>query len=622
MSNAVPKPDPDDWESLIDRVLPADGSAARRWSEPEELFSAPVSEPPARETPTAEPERSRAYVALAMFAAVLALGLGIWATAPRLAMTPDSLQYLSAAQNIAAGRGTVTSVTALETPTAFEPFSAWPPLYPLLLAAGVWQNSHATVSSAPLPWARGINLLAALLTFLPLAFLARWLLGTRWAVGVLLFYATFRPALEAVSFVWSEALFTLLVMGSLALLVRGIELHWRRPGERTNESSKQAGESLSDPSLLYFLAAGCLAGLAGLTRYVGIALVAAGGAAIVMRHEHERPRRVLARLGAFALPAALPLFLWCLRNQFVTGYFFGEARATSTAPPQTILLDTIRTLAHDWFLPPAFASGSLQLGFEVLAGAATVFLIFTLAYRFGPQMMETERQRFSTGIVLVTWVLLYLVLVLGSALRVQTDPINTRLLLPAYPALALVIAVLLRGAADGAPRAVKAGVLASAMLFLVMNMSAGVRYAGAERESQSLTKPYWRSVLWGDPKWSENAETAALGLLPPDALVLTNVWERVSLHTNRPVKPLPGKKERGFPGNVLSHEGAYVLVDPSVRAERIGQPELESIGPLPPGILLLEDFEGGSRLYYVRGSLNEPLQLPLLPGTDPSSHVH
>ena len=65
--------------------------------------------------------------ALAVLGAVLVLAREI-RYGP--ALFPDSLSYLSAAQNLAAGEGLLT--------VRGFPFIDWPPLYPLLLAAAGW----------------------------------------------------------------------------------------------------------------------------------------------------------------------------------------------------------------------------------------------------------------------------------------------------------------------------------------------------------------------------------------------------------------------------------------------------------------------------------------------------
>ena len=71
-----------------------------------------------------------------LFGAVF-FALGLWSTNTGPALTPDSVQYLSAAQNIASGNGMATSQIPLEITPSRVPFAAWPPLYPILLSLGV-----------------------------------------------------------------------------------------------------------------------------------------------------------------------------------------------------------------------------------------------------------------------------------------------------------------------------------------------------------------------------------------------------------------------------------------------------------------------------------------------------
>lgn len=635
MSNPVRKPDPEEWESLVDSFLT--NIARERAAEsarPADAGNFDLEPPRSRgssESSFASPNRGFARwvhsLGVPALGAAVAILIGTWASAPRPALTPDSLQYLSAAQNMAAGHGVVTSVTELDVPNAREPLSIWPPLYPFLLSVGTQFMGHgqATVGEvaahpgppAPIEWARWFNLACLALTFFPLAALARLLVGPGWALGVVAFYAIFRPPVLAASFVWSETLFTLLTVTSLALLVRGL----RRNGEaldlaeqiadddddfRSFEPERLHPKSKETPEILYYVAAGFMAGLATLTRYAGFAVLAAGFVAIVMRTETTRARPVLRRLIAFTLPGLLPVLAWTVRNAIVAGAPFGAGRGGANFGPETAILDLLRTLLHDLVLPRAFLDGQVQRIAEIGGAAMFVFLLFALVQRFGPQAVEENRARHSAVVSVMAFVVVYGILMFVTSLQVDTDHINTRLLSPAYPALAVLAALALRSASLGHDRRWMALVLVAVVYFGAFHGAATLRYATAARETNDLTKPYWRSVVWGDPAWRDRPEMTALAALPADAVILSNVWERVAIATNRPVKPLPRKGERGWAASILRASGAYVLVDHTTRGDFVGQAELDQIGVLPPGIVPLVEMDGVT-LYKVRTRFDEPM---------------
>ncbi len=576
MSSPETRPEAADWDDLVDRLLPE--------TRPRERLRATPPLPPDPRTPT---QRQRAWVAARapfaatlVFSMLLALLLGWVATAPSPAVSPDSIQYLSAAQNLASGRGAVTTITSLELPQNSVPFTTWPPLFPLLLSWGVEEGR------APIAWARTLQLLILVLSFLPLAILSWWVAGPRWAWLVLAIAACSRPWLQLSSFVWSESLFLGLTLVALVCLVRGVA------APRTEREARS--------TLAWLFAAGLFVSLATLTRYLGIAWIAVGVAVIVARCDDVRPRRAVAWLAAFILPASLPILAWCARNAYLTGAPFGEERSGPQPSLPQVLLDTLRTLTHDLVLPPFLPEGALLLGFHVAGIVAVGFLALCLVHRFGPQMMESgPPQRMVAGTALALTAIVYLLAVVGSSFRFAVDPINTRLLAPLYPAVWILAVMCLRGIWSTSGPKLRAGVALSAGFLIAMSAAAGVRYATAPRETRDLTQPYWRTVLWSQPSETDRSELETLRGLPEDALVVSNVWERVALNTGLAVKPLPGDEARDWPGSLLQHENAYVLVDLEARPERKGASDLEAIGQLPPGIVPVAQWKN-ARLYKVR----------------------
>ncbi len=544
--------------------------------------------------------------------------LGLWCTNTGPALTPDSVQYLSAAQNIAAGHGVVTSMTPLEITPPRVPFAAWPPLYPLLLSAGSLLSGQAGgLPSAPIEWARVMNLLAAALAVFPLAALTRWSAGSIWVAPVLIFYAVFLPIHVAASFIWSESLFNLLLLISLACLVRGLIESRRRWQELVRISElcphgdmhtwppASPSKVRRDPAWTWFLAAGLAASLATLTRYLGLSILLAGSVALIIRSETCSMRKIAGRLALFILPGGLPIGLWVLRNRVQTGYFFGELRPESHLGLEGVLHGTLRALAVDWAAPSAFAEPVLVVAGAIAGMIGFTWLLGTAVRRFGPGTTETHDWRLTTVTVLMCFVTCYLGSIVLSAVRVVYDSMNSRLLMSAYPAMLVLLAVAVKGAYEhpSTGRGVRVSLWAAGLVLVLLNLGATVRYAAGPRESREMSWPYWRSVVWGNPAWADEAGFRAVGALPEGTVVLSNIWEAVTLHTGRPSKPLPPVRDNGFPGNVLLYEGAYILVDQHERHDVVGVAEIESIGTTPPGIVPVGEW-GAMRLYRIRHEID------------------
>lgn len=564
-------------------------------------------------------ERLRILLAAPVLFGTLFLALGLWSTSTGPALTPDSVQYLSAAQNISAGYGAATSMTPLEITPPRVPFASWPPLYPLLLSLGsVIRGSDGTLPVAPIGWARILNLLAAALAVFPLAVLTRWSAGSRWVPPVLAFYAVFLPAHVTASYVWSESLFNLLLLISLACLVRGLtesRRHWQQLVRSSEACGFQAGTAAwplaspskvrRDPAWIWFLAAGLTASLTVMTRYLGISLLMAGGVALIVRSETCSMRKILGRLSLFLLPGGIPITAWILRNRLQTGHFFGEVRPESPLGLEEVLHGTLRTLAVDWAAPPAFGSSVAAVAGVIAGLIGFTWLVGTAVRSFGPETTESHDWRLTTVTILMCFIACYLGLIVFTAVRIVYDPMNTRLLVSAYPAMMVLLAVAVRGAYvhPSTGRAMRASIWAAALILFSLNLAATVRYAAGPRESREMSWPYWRSVVWGNPAWAGEAGIRALRRLPEDTVVLSNVWEVVTLHTGLPSKPLPPVWDTGFPGNILLYQGGYILIDLRERHDVVGAGEIESIGTIPPGVVLAGDW-GGMRLYRIRHELD------------------
>lgn len=273
-------------------------------------------------------------------AGILAISAILWATGPYgPGLTHDSAHYLAAARNLAAGRGMRGFDDA--------PYSGYAPLFPLLLAL------PGTMGLDPAQTARFLNafafgatvflfglLLAAETRFRPLA-----VIGSLAALTSL-------PLLKTSATAWSEPLFTLLVLGLVASLVR-----WLRTAR-----------------LNWFVLA-CLCGAAGvLQRYAGVFIVGAAAIALLVLSRLRFGRRLLFAL-LLAAASALPLLFWILYRHLQGVNALGRHSA-----PYLNFLTALQTAAETilvWFLPRSFLPASrwvLLVGLLAL-GLALAFLL-------------------------------------------------------------------------------------------------------------------------------------------------------------------------------------------------------------------------------------------------------
>ena len=172
--------------------------------------------------------------------AALALAGYLYATGTGLAGTFDSYHYLYAAH-------TLRQKGQLLMPGG-GPFQAWPPLFPLVLAA--------LGGPGPVRWLNGLALLGTLAAWSAVGY--RLLPGRR-ALALPLLLALGAPALVVSKFVWSEPLFNLLWAGYFLVL-----LTWLRRGGRW-----------------WGLLATALGGLLPVQRLAGLFLLAGVGAGLL-----------------------------------------------------------------------------------------------------------------------------------------------------------------------------------------------------------------------------------------------------------------------------------------------------------------------------------------------------
>jgi hypothetical protein len=236
------------------------------------------------------------------FAAAAQFILWTLAVPPRLGN--DSYQYLSVAENVAAGRGPQTSLVHFDVERAHAtipaPLTTFPPGFPIVAGA------LCRLGVAPTTAARAVSLVAMSLVVAMLALCCNALeLGAWVARGTILLFAVNAYVLWFAGTVSSEPLFTLLFVASVLCTL--------------------AAESALDDrrTASFAAAAGVLAGLSYWVRYAGLFVIAGLGVALGTLFLVRRSRRSLLTLLETMSAALVPVAVGFARNLHLTGSWQG-----------------------------------------------------------------------------------------------------------------------------------------------------------------------------------------------------------------------------------------------------------------------------------------------------------
>lgn len=386
--------------------------------------------------------------------AVLAVLGALVATYAHPVRTPDSVTYEAGAANLADGEG-YTDVDG-------RPVTLFAPGLPLVLAPA---------EAVGIEGARAARLLNAFLygALVVLGWrLARRHLASRWlAVGVAGALAVSPAVLMISTRVWSEPLFLVLTVAALAAL------EWA------------AASRVVDRGALAL--AGALTGMAALTRYQGVVLIAAGALALAVTARHRGRRDAAVRVGLFTAVAVIAPMLWAARNLSLgTGPFGPRGEAIDRLPDTWSRFTRVLT---EWLVPsdvvgpeppPARLLALVGLA-GLLAGAALVHRSARTPRRSIAQPPPGAPAWSLTPLVCQVGVASSWMVTAGAV--TPLNPLDTRLLILVYPSLVLLVAwsaeTLVRAAPFGRPR--RFAIVASGALALLWVAASGVRWASEVR---------------------------------------------------------------------------------------------------------------------------------------------
>ena len=398
---------------------------------------------------------------------VLIAGLGtaniLVRTAPYGAeIDTDATALLSTALNFLAGEGW-RDFTG-------EPLTLCPPLLPLLLAAGGW------VGIEPLIAGRWINAAPFGLTILAAGCWLRSNLRSRWLVLA----ATAITAASLPLNYWAPRLRTdpLLVLLALLALI-------------------QLAAFLNRRTTAPLWWAAVFTALAAITRYPGVALIAAGVLILL-------PLARLKQTLVFGAISSVPLLAVLAHNWAITGDLAQAAgdRTGYLSPSGQSLFDGLRQIVdvfHEWTVLPNAPAGLTYLLWLAVAATVLASTVVVLRALRSDQKDMPAYFRLGPALPFGGFVLTYLVFMVVVVPLTVEQVINTRYLLPIYVPLLLMAVFLLDRFLSIAANWIGAIRYGLAALVLLATLA----YVGfSTQENLRLTAKVW--VVGHEQDWMHN----------------------------------------------------------------------------------------------------------------------
>jgi hypothetical protein len=305
-----------------------------------------------------------------------------------IGVSPDSVVYISTAGNIH-DHGQINDFTNM-------PVMDFPAFYPLFLSSLLFLTGKSVVSFGPV-----LNgLLFALLIWLCGWMMERWPRPSRYYKWAILVFIVLSPCLlEVYSMIWSETIFILLSI----LFMIGCHRYFRTH------------------TLGSLLLIGVIAGLACVTRYAGVSIVALGGLLMLCDGRLRWGGKKLAHMALYGLVSISFLALNLYRNYRLTETLTGyrEKGVTSLAGN----LYDFGSVFCDWL--PFFN--------ERYAAAKVVALIFLLLIT-GIFVFRLARRAgfFSYDTIAVSYFVVYAFFILFTATVSRFQQLDSRLLSPLF----------------------------------------------------------------------------------------------------------------------------------------------------------------------------------------------
>jgi hypothetical protein len=478
-----------------------------------------------------------------------------------IGLSPDSATYIAGARSLPQGHGISFPLGG----GRWQPITSWAPFYSIVLAVPAMAGLD--------PWiaARWFN--AALLgaNAILIALLMRRMLGGGQVLPILaaILFLVSSESLAAHGWAWSDPLFVFL--GFLGLLLLDSYL---QDGRRAN-----------------LIAAGVLVGLCAYTRYIGMAFIIVGLAALALGA--SRSAALKARgfdLAVFATLGCLPAAAWSLRNLGLVGSLGGDIVRTRGIPAGDWLA-VYRAISH-WFIPgrvPEPARDGLMLGLLGVFAMLSVLAVGGNGRRSAPGSLRLAR-------MILLFVFVYAAVLIGSRLSLRAFNFrDVRYYLPVYMSLSLLwlfdlswlhakLTASFSRVKDA--RRTRIGTLTMravwAGAFVAIVSLHAVEAAKWARES------YSEGLGYANVSWHHSGILEYIRGVPDETPIVSNAFDAIYVLTGRETYPFPrGSGEAAIPTGLtraeewrqtidLMEEGGALLADfrDATRRGQVGAAEI------------------------------------------------
>jgi 4-amino-4-deoxy-L-arabinose transferase-like glycosyltransferase len=430
---------------------------------------------------------------------LLGVFLVLRSTPEGLGLSDDSIAYIAGARSMLAGHGYVEAWLVSN-----KPITHFPPAFSSALAfIGLFGLD---------PW-RGSRFLNALLFGLSTGLIG--ILGwrmTRSLVAGLALAALFvlnGSLLQVYTTAMSEPLFIFLSLLAFWMF----DLYFER-----------------DHHWLWIVSCGIFVGIAYLTRYAGLALIATFLVALFILHDTWRKRFVGA--GIF-LASVLPWILgWSIRNLLVAGNATNRELVwhpiTSNNFETTLYTISQFLVPVDAWQKQLYKTQALFIALTALILLVVLAWVISKAWKYfiaHPPATKQETISFTTGL----YVFGYIASIIASMMLFDASTkFKLRILAPIFASLL----VLLVAFGIGLWKKRREIAIVFALFFI------GVSISGQIVTVQELSK---NGQGFASFDWYDSKQLAYLRTLPKDIMIYTNETGAVYLYTNRPTYSLPNR---------------------------------------------------------------------------------
>lgn len=482
------------------------------------------------------------------FSLLIVIALGAMATLyvstqAGLGFTNDSVAYVGAARNILTGNGYARTSGGGE----IKPLTHYPPLFSMLLAAG-----SALTQYDPIRVARALIVLLWGLSTL----LGGWLVWriSRSMIAGLVFaflFAADGTLLFVYAVIMSEPLYLALTFAAFLLLFAyctrlpspASTLHPFPPEKaRLSSVGDGRGNGGTERGWPWLIATGAASGLAYLTRYSGLALLATIGVTLcVVEPTWKRKiRSVLVYLGG-----AIPFMLaWTLRNS-LRGLSITN-RVLSYHPIPAEKIDYGFHQVWNWLIPlwfggftsdwPVFSlikasrawPGTPYLGLGLIGVGLLVWLAVSARRLWGRGALDAPLAVFFTCTL---YVVVYLAAIVFSMFFFDASTsFQDRILAPVY--ISLLIAIVLLGVWLW-----RSGRRSLQVLVIVLALAVSV--VSVADASQAVVRLQSDPLGYASAHWRNSKTIAAVNALPANTVIYSSSPTIVYILTNRPAYIIP-----------------------------------------------------------------------------------